>query len=594
VIRLVRRSRWAVALVALAAAAPLGGACGGGGDYPLSDGGLVGGAGGGTATVSSASSSGSHVTSSGAGGAHCGNGLAELGEQCDGKDLGGNTCATLGQAFNAGVLLCSKSCLFDTTGCKVVEANCFDGADDDKNGLADCADPQCAAACADPCAAAAVYAIPEPSTTFAANGGHPESIGSSCASAAGGGPGIVFSVTPQNTGVLDVSVVSGADLVLSVRSACGDAASEVGCFHRFVSGVDPQRLTVPCTAGQPLFVAVQGYEKTDASNFDLTVHSRPIACGDGYTDGAEACDDGNTTSGDGCSAACQLEPTEVEPNDTVAAANAYVKPWFGAIAPAGDVDVVAVPVTAAPASIAAAVHDLDGHSCTEGKLEGKLEILAADGTTLLASYDAGATDGCPVASAGVTATGTYYVRLRASAIALTPTFPYALDVTVKPSACGNGVLEVPEQCDDGNVTSGDGCSAACQLEPTEVEPNGTVATANAYAKPWYATIAPAGDVDVIAFDVPAGAKQVGLYVGDNGDGDCQSHHIVSRVELLAPDGVTVLGDNQGTTLSYCAFLFVANDASSSPIHAGKYYARVRAGQALPGATFTYTLAIDVQ
>jgi cysteine-rich repeat protein len=30
--------------------------------------------------------------------------------------------------------------------------------------------------------------------------------------------------------------------------------------------------------------------------------------------------------------------------------------------------------------------------------------------------------------------------------------------------CGNGVLEAGEQCDDGNVTDGDGCSSHCQVE----------------------------------------------------------------------------------------------------------------------------------
>ena len=33
------------------------------------------------------------------------------------------------------------------------------------------------------------------------------------------------------------------------------------------------------------------------------------------------------------------------------------------------------------------------------------------------------------------------------------------------ATCGNGVLQVTEQCDDGNTTGGDGCSATCQLEP---------------------------------------------------------------------------------------------------------------------------------
>jgi cysteine-rich repeat protein len=31
--------------------------------------------------------------------------------------------------------------------------------------------------------------------------------------------------------------------------------------------------------------------------------------------------------------------------------------------------------------------------------------------------------------------------------------------------CGNGILTSNEECDDGNVASGDGCSASCQVEP---------------------------------------------------------------------------------------------------------------------------------
>lgn len=30
--------------------------------------------------------------------------------------------------------------------------------------------------------------------------------------------------------------------------------------------------------------------------------------------------------------------------------------------------------------------------------------------------------------------------------------------------CGNGALESPEQCDDGNSTNNDGCSASCVAE----------------------------------------------------------------------------------------------------------------------------------
>jgi cysteine-rich repeat protein len=48
---------------------------------------------------------------------------------------------------------------------------------------------------------------------------------------------------------------------------------------------------------------------------------------------------------------------------------------------------------------------------------------------------------------------------------------FVLSVTLSPVAahagaplCGNGVVEGSEECDDGNVIGGDGCSATCQLE----------------------------------------------------------------------------------------------------------------------------------
>jgi len=48
---------------------------------------------------------------------HCGNGTVEAGEgeQCDGSDLGGETCLTLG--FSGGPLACTASCTFDTSDC---------------------------------------------------------------------------------------------------------------------------------------------------------------------------------------------------------------------------------------------------------------------------------------------------------------------------------------------------------------------------------------------------------------------------------------------------------------------------------------------
>ncbi len=45
----------------------------------------------------------------------CGNNIKETGEQCDGADLGGASCTSLG--FSSGTLSCSVSCDFNTSAC---------------------------------------------------------------------------------------------------------------------------------------------------------------------------------------------------------------------------------------------------------------------------------------------------------------------------------------------------------------------------------------------------------------------------------------------------------------------------------------------
>lgn len=48
-------------------------------------------------------------------------------------------------------------------------------------------------------------------------------------------------------------------------------------------------------------------------------------------------------------------------------------------------------------------------------------------------------------------------------------------VTLGCTKCGNGVVQPGEACDDGNVLSGDGCSATCQNEVLTCDPDGTYA-----------------------------------------------------------------------------------------------------------------------
>jgi hypothetical protein len=72
----------------------------------------------------------------------CGDQTAAGAEACDSPDLRGQTCPLLG--FLGGVLACNSDCSFNTSGCSLPEV-CKNAADDDKDGLYDCGDPDCAA-----------------------------------------------------------------------------------------------------------------------------------------------------------------------------------------------------------------------------------------------------------------------------------------------------------------------------------------------------------------------------------------------------------------------------------------------------------------
>lgn len=123
-------------------------------------------------------------------------------------------------------------------------------------------------------------------------------------------------------------------------------------------------------------------------------------CGDARLSGSEQCDDRNTVSNDGCSATCTLEPGWVCPNVGVACGAA---------------------------------------ACGDGKSAGLEECDDGNPTS---------NDGC---SAGCTIEEGHQC----------PTPGAACQVTV----CGDMQVQGIEQCDDGNHDLGDGCETICHAEP---------------------------------------------------------------------------------------------------------------------------------
>lgn len=127
---------------------------------------------------------------------------------------------------------------------------------------------------------------------------------------------------------------------------------------------------------------------------------RPITCGDRLVETPERCDDGNADAGDGCDAACQPEPG-----------------W-----------VCTIPGVACGAAACGDRVVAGFEQCDDG------DAVAGDGCDASCRSEPGFA--CPSAGGDCRTT-----------------------------RCGDGVPEGLEQCDDGNVRAYDGCDPTCRSEP---------------------------------------------------------------------------------------------------------------------------------
>ncbi len=315
-------------------------------------------------------------------------------------------------------------------------------------------------------------------------------------------------------------------------------------------------------------------------------------CGNGVRERGEQCDDANTTSGDGCSATCVLEANmmpETEINDTAALANPTggVDGFVASIEPTGDRDWFAFDV-AVPGSTAT-LEVGDGLGRCPG-FDSVLTLQDPVGVTV-ATDDNGGVSPCSRIVQHRMAVGTFRVEVRQRDDAAIQTL-YVLSIRVVPPACGDGVIQAGEQCDDRNVTAGDGCSPTCQIEPPyEIEPNDTTATATppwpAGAR-WIAAIGPATDVDYFSFTVPGPGSRVVIDTHDVGSAATCAFD--TTVNLIAPDGRSIASDFD-TGPGLCARVDGFSNAGAANLPAGTYYARVVTSP-VSGATIA-AYAIDV-
>jgi cysteine-rich repeat protein len=214
-------------------------------------------------------------------------------------------------------------------------------------------------------------------------------------------------------------------------------------------------------------------------------------CGDGILVAGELCDDGNLITGDCCSASCQAEPgCEVESNDGQLLANSYTAIAVnnvvkGFIKPGTDSDfyklTLTLPANAPSGTVTAAT--LDGFStaqCVPNTLDSLINIYDAGGNLLVSDNDGGP-GLCSLASAAGFPAGDYFIEVKSGKAANPTPFDYILQITTQASICGNGLKDPGEQCDDGNLAAGDGCSPTCHFEGgiiNEIEPNNSFASAD--------------------------------------------------------------------------------------------------------------------
>lgn len=236
--------------------------------------------------------------------------------------------------------------------------------------------------------------------------------------------------------------------VVRIKAPSGEIfyTSFQGCLRDFSRGRRNRQL-LPESGEYVLSLRSHSLVEGD---FFLALEPRPNVCGDGHFRPSEACDDGNTESGDGCSSSCGLERTahaEREPNDVNAELllrTTTEVPYTsttaaGRIAPA-DVDryelVAQVPFTLRArtygAQGAADLMDSCAGDTTLSLFDGEGELVTSndDDRTLRSTACSTLDERMETRLAGLPA-GSYVLEVRGAGLSTSVPF-YLLDVELRP------------------------------------------------------------------------------------------------------------------------------------------------------------------
>ena len=333
------------------------------------------------------------------------------------------------------------------------------------------------------------------------------------------------------------------DTVITLYTLTGTIATPLGSDddggEGLCSRIDPANdgFATDLAAGT-YYIEVRAYGMT-GGDYTFVAVTGTAECGNGSVERTtnEQCDDGNTTSGDGCSDTCQYETS-----GTVMGPMAE-QTFAGMLDTAGKVDIYVINMPQA-GYFEAETFLPSADQCQQGAGDTIIELVGPMGT--LGTDDDGGQGLCSKISptsdmwAAVPA-GTYFLRVRAlSRTAVIAN--YEVRIKLFGEGCGNGVMEAMETCDDGNTTPGDGCNATCQFEGgSEQEPNNDAMTpTNASNGILMGAITPEDDEDWYRVSVPNG-HHIDAFVSVGSFSTCAG--TVMNLELYSADGMTRLTGN---------------------------------------------------
>ncbi|AUX30218.1 MULTISPECIES: hypothetical protein [Sorangium] len=216
-----------------------------------------------------------------------------------------------------GTLSCRPACTEDAqcptrgrcntlTGlCRIYEASCADGEDNDRDAAVDCDDDDCGEPCAAIAAETCAAAPPLPPEVSGDT-----SLGTSAfkADCTGGGREDVYLFVPPEEQYGTLSVVLESDTVqgLYARGACEDPTTELACAEPAAGG-GAEAIDVALGPGEPVSIVVDAHAPGEEGPYTLRSTFTQAICGDGAVTRPEQCDDPDAfgACADDCSSVCE-------------------------------------------------------------------------------------------------------------------------------------------------------------------------------------------------------------------------------------------------------------------------------------------------